>query len=266
MQLDQMQLALPSRDYYLKKVSEVQLKAYHNYMTNVAILLGANPHSAPEEFDRVIALEKQLANASLPEADRHDTSAMYRKLTLQKLQQEVPQLHWLVYLREFIKAPIDEKELVVMYAMPYFMQMGRIISRTDRRTLHNYILWRFVMSVMPHMIDEYQQKRIEFRKILLGILSERNRWSQCVEWTNKKLGMAVGALFISENFNHESKETALKMIRTIREAFNELLVENHWMDDETRAVAKKKADSMNERIGYPEFLKNPHELSEEYKM
>ncbi|XP_071635774.1 neprilysin-1 isoform X7 [Temnothorax longispinosus] len=266
LQLDQMQLALPSRDYYLKKVSEVQLKAYHNYMTNVAILLGANPHSAPEEFDRVIALEKQLANASLPEADRHDTSAMYRKLTLQKLQQEVPQLHWLVYLREFIKAPIDEKELVVMYAMPYFMQMGRIISRTDRRTLHNYILWRFVMSVMPHMIDEYQQKRIEFRKILLGILSERNRWSQCVEWTNKKLGMAVGALFISENFNHESKETALKMIRTIREAFNELLVENHWMDDETRAVAKKKADSMNERIGYPEFLKNPHELSEEYKM
>lgn len=62
MQLDQMQLALPSRDYYLKKVSEVQLKAYHNYMTNVAILLGANPRSAPEEFDRVIAFEKQLAN------------------------------------------------------------------------------------------------------------------------------------------------------------------------------------------------------------
>jgi len=61
------------------------------------------------------------------------------------------------------------------------------------------------MSIMPHMIDEYQQKRIEFRKILLGILSERNRWSQCVEWTNKKLGMAVGALFIRDNFNHESK-------------------------------------------------------------
>lgn len=58
---------------------------------------------------------------------------------------------------------------------------------------------------MPHMIDDYQQRRVEFRKILSGILSERNRWSQCVEWTNKKLGMAVGALFIRDNFNHESK-------------------------------------------------------------
>lgn len=75
------------------------------------------------------------------------------------------------------------------------------------RTLHNYILWRLVMSIMPYMIDEYQQKRVEFRKILLGILSERNRWAQCVEWTNKKLGMAVGALFIRDNFNHESKVT-----------------------------------------------------------
>lgn len=57
-----MQLALPSRDYYLKKSSEAELKAYHNYMTNVAVLLGANPRSAAEEFNRVIALEKQLAN------------------------------------------------------------------------------------------------------------------------------------------------------------------------------------------------------------
>lgn len=66
-------------------------------------------------------------------------------------------------------------------------------------------MWRLVMSIMPHMIDDYQRERVEFRKILLGILSERNRWSQCVEWTNKKMGMAVGALFIRDNFNHESK-------------------------------------------------------------
>ncbi|XP_015171080.1 PREDICTED: neprilysin-2-like [Polistes dominula] len=264
LQLDQMQFALPSRDYYLKKNSEAELKAYHRYMTNVAVLLGANPDTAAYEFNRVIALEKKLANASLPEADRHDTSLIYRKLTLRELQEEVPQLQWKVYLQEFVSAPITEDEPVVAYAMPYFLQMGRIVQKTDRRTLHNYIIWRFVMSIMPHMIDEYQQKRTEFRKILSGILSERNRWSECVEWTNRNLGMAVGALFIRDNFNHESKETALEMIRTIREAFNELLAENQWMDDETRTVAKGKADSMNERIGYPEFLKDPVKLSMQY--
>ena len=56
------------------------------------------------------------------------------------------------------------------------------------------------------------------------------------------------------------------MIHTIREAFNELLADNDWMDDETRAVAKQKADAMNERIGYPELLTDEEELIKEYVM
>ena len=79
------------------------------------------------------------------------------------------------------------------------------------------------MDLMPHLPDEYLEKRAEFRKVLLGVLSERNRWNQCVEWTNKKMGMAVGALFIRQNFNHESKTVALEMIHTLRDAFIEIL-------------------------------------------
>lgn len=55
------------------------------------------------------------------------------------------------------------------------------------------------------------------------------------------------------------------MIHTIREAFNELLADNHWMDDETRAVAKEKADAMNERIGYPQMITDADELVKEYE-
>ena len=54
------------------------------------------------------------------------------------------------------------------------------------------------------------------------------------------------------------------MIHDIREAFNELLEHNEWMDDETRAVAKDKANSMNERIGYPEYITNKTRLEEDY--
>ncbi|XP_046678891.1 neprilysin-1-like isoform X2 [Homalodisca vitripennis] len=267
LQLDQMTLALPSRDYYLKQSSEADyLGAYHRYMTEVAILLGADSDTAGAELLQVIQFEKRLANASLPEADRHDTSSIYRKLTLAQLQLEVPQINWLEYLTSFLDADITHDEMVVAYAMPYFIEMGKIIADSDRRVIHNYVMWRLVMDIVPHMIDEYQQKHTEFRRIMQGIQSERNRWSQCVDWTNKKLGMAVGALYIRDNFNQDSKEVALAMIHTIREAFNELLAENHWMDDETRAVAKEKADAMNERIGYPELLTEPEELNKEYIM
>ncbi|XP_066247671.1 neprilysin-1-like [Euwallacea similis] len=263
-QLDQMGLALPSRDYYLKNSSEGDREAYHKYMTNIAVLLGANKTTASEELLEVIEFEKKLANASLPEQDRHDTSTIYRKLKMRELQDMVPQIKWLDYFRSFLDVAIDEEESVVVYSLSYFVDLGKILAVADRRIIHNYVLWRLVMTLSTHMIDDYQRERVEFRKILQGISSERHRWSQCVEWTNKRLGMAVGALFIRDNFNHESKEMALQMIHTIREAFNELLAENDWMDDETRTVAKEKADAMNERIGYPQLITDKEKLNKEY--
>lgn len=92
-------MALPSRDYYLKQSSEGDLKAYHHYMTQIAILLGGDPAIASRELLEVINFEVRLANASLPEADRHDTSAIYTKITLQQLQHQVPQINWQEYLQ-----------------------------------------------------------------------------------------------------------------------------------------------------------------------
>jgi Predicted metalloendopeptidase len=59
-----MQLALPSRDYYLKADSEGDMKAYHRYMTEVAKLLGANVSRAADELQEVIRFEKELASVS----------------------------------------------------------------------------------------------------------------------------------------------------------------------------------------------------------
>jgi membrane metallo-endopeptidase-like protein 1 len=57
-------LALPSRDYYLKASSEGDLKAYQRYMTQTAILLGANAENAARELEHVVMFEKKLANVS----------------------------------------------------------------------------------------------------------------------------------------------------------------------------------------------------------
>ena len=69
----------------------------------------------------------------MPEADRHDTSAIYRKLTLQELQTIVPQIKWLEYLSSFLDADINEQEPVVAYGLSYFIEMGKILAETDRR-------------------------------------------------------------------------------------------------------------------------------------
>lgn len=178
----------------------------------------------------------------------------------------MPQINWIKYVQTAFGSDIviEENEPLVVYAMTYITSLGHVVTEVKPRTFQNYVLWRLVLSLITHFIDEFQKYRTEFQRILLGIRSERHRWSMCVDWTNKKLGMAVGALFIRDNFNSESKESALEMIHSIRQAFNELLDENDWMDNETRSVAKDKANAINERIGYPDILTNVTELEKEY--
>ena len=62
--MDQMQLGLPSRDFYLKAISDGDMAAYHKYMTNIAVLLGANKTTAKEELQEVVDFERRLANVS----------------------------------------------------------------------------------------------------------------------------------------------------------------------------------------------------------
>lgn len=62
LQLDQLVLALPSQDYYLKSSSEADLQAYHKYMVSIAVLLGANATTAERELQEVVKFEMQLAN------------------------------------------------------------------------------------------------------------------------------------------------------------------------------------------------------------
>ena len=88
-------------------------------------------------------------------------------------------------------------------------ELGAVLRTVDPRLLYNYIMWRGVMDLVPFLPPPYQVitpfsllhpltpclpqvPRAQFRRVLLGVRADRNRWSQCVEWTNKKMGMAVG--------------------------------------------------------------------------
>ncbi|GFS15352.1 membrane metallo-endopeptidase-like 1 [Elysia marginata] len=96
------------------------------------------------------------------------------------------------------------------------------------------------MDMVPELATPFQQAMTEYKAVLQGMKREQLRWKKCVEFVNERVGMAVGAMFVKKNFKKESRDTASDMIHDIREAFNELLEENEWMDDKTRAFAKEK--------------------------
>lgn len=61
LQLDQSSTGL-SREYMIKGLNETLVKAYHEYMIDLAVLFGANREKAEEELLQALQFEMKLSN------------------------------------------------------------------------------------------------------------------------------------------------------------------------------------------------------------
>ncbi|OQR78082.1 endothelin-converting enzyme 1-like [Tropilaelaps mercedesae] len=269
-QLDQMNPVLRGKDWYIAERFQKDRQAYRQLIFDVAMLLEPNLKKADlfKDIDELIAFETELVKIGVPDEERHDSGMRYKKMTLKDLTKLVPAFNFTAFLVEVFKGipvHLTSSEPLVHYSYEYFSSLSPILKRTNRRTIQNYALWRVINSVLPNLPESFSKPRMDFLKSTTGISSDKKDWRKCVEATSKKLDYGVGALFIRDHFDHSSKAMAQEMIHNIREAFNELLEENDWMDKETKRVAREKANSMHEKIGYPDLFDDEVLLVKEYE-
>lgn len=267
-QIDQPELGMPSREYYLKGVDDPIVQMYHRFAVNVAVMFGANKTIAETEMKDMVHLEVELANITISQDQRRDSELLYNKMNISKLQNTIPGFDWLRYLQlvfQPVNKTISISEEVVVYAPEYLANMINIVNRTSKRTLTNYLVWRIMMNRITNLPEMYRNVQKEYQKTMYGSEQELSRWRDCVSYVIENIGNAVGRMFVEEHFDEDAKEIALDMIHGIRAAFGELLEHAEWMDDPTRKVAKEKADAIAEKIGYPSYILNDTALDDAYK-
>lgn len=78
------------------------------------------------------------------------------------------------------------------------------------------------------------------------------------------MGMAIGSLFVKRYFDQSSKTDTIEMTKQLEEAFKMTLLQNTWLDNNTKEYAKMKLDFMDLKIGFPDFILNETELDAKY--
>ncbi len=79
------------------------------------------------------------------------------------------------------------------------------------------------------------------------------------------MGFALGAMFVRSVFHGDSKQMGQTMIEEVRDAFKNNLPNLKWMDDQTRELAKEKADAITDMIGFPDFILDNTKLDKRYE-
>ncbi|XP_061163331.1 neprilysin-like [Saccostrea echinata] len=266
-QLDQPELGMPSRDYYLRGVEDEDVQIYEKFAINVAMMFGANETQARIDMREMVELEIELANITTPQEQRRDGEELYNRMTVKELHERIPGFNWLLYLNlifEKVNITVPETEEIVVYAPEYLSKMVKTVQNANNRLLANYMIWRIMMNRVTNLPQKYRNVRTEYYKKIYGSDTERSRWRDCISYVNDNMGNAVGRLFVKDHFDKGAKEVALNMIHDIRAAFYDLLEEVSWLDQKTRKVAKEKAEAMAEKIGYPPFILNDTALDESY--
>jgi len=77
--------------------------------------------------------------------------------------------------------------------------------RYFRRTVANYLLWRFVRHRVNNLDDRFQEVKQTFYYILFGREQAPSRWKNCVTQVNSNMGMALGSMFVKKYFDENSK-------------------------------------------------------------
>jgi putative endopeptidase len=245
-------LGMPDRDYYTKTdaASDSLRQKYIAHVTKTLSLAGEPASASTADARRIMALETELAKASMTRVERRDPNASYHKTSVPDLQQMSGSFSWPAYFRAAgMTAPIK----YVNVSQPVFLRRaGELIASVPLEDWRAYLRYHLLSSAAPWLSSDFAKEDFAYRSLYSGAKEMLPRWKRCLRTTDNQLGEALGEAYVARTFSPQAKAQAKQVIDDIRASFHDRLLALPWMSDSTRRYALGKLARMNEKVGYPD--------------
>ncbi|HET9578988.1 MAG TPA: M13 family metallopeptidase [Usitatibacter sp.] len=256
-QLLQGGLGLPERDYYFRtdERSKTQRADYVAHVARLFVLAGDSRPRAEERANTVLALETQLANASLGAVERRDPEKTYHKMTMAQLEELAPGFPWHAYLEALGTPALSEANV----AQPeFFRAFARLAKERAPAEWRTYLRWHVLHAAARTLPRAFADADFDFyQRELRGRRSQPLRAGEVVDFIvghygEQPMAEAMGQIFVARAFSTQAKARALELVRNVKEALAGRLRAVEWMSEATRERALEKLAAMNVKIGYPD--------------
>jgi endothelin-converting enzyme/putative endopeptidase len=245
-------LGLPDRDYYVNpdaKSQEIRAK-YLDHVAAMLALLGDSPDAARAGAQTVMAIETDLAKATLTRVDRRDPYKQFHKFTRAQLLGLTPAFGWDAYWAGLgLPAPAT----LNVTEPDFYKEVEHQLKTRGIQDWKTYLRWHLAHSAAPYLSHQFVETSFNFySKTLRGIAEMRPRWKRCVNYVDRDLGEALGQVFVARTFTPETKASTLAMTKEIEAAMQGELEHLDWMSEPTKKQALIKLHGVVNKIGYPD--------------
>ena len=160
-------IGLPDRDYYFRtdSSSNAVRTEYLGHIARMFQLVGRPEASARSAADRIYAIEKSLASASMTNVQRRDPDATYHKLPLDSLRAMTPSFDWGVYLS---KRMLRIDSLNVQQPA-FFRALDGIVTGTPLADWQDYLRWRVLEDAAPTLSSPFVDEDFRYSRVLTGV-------------------------------------------------------------------------------------------------
>ena len=256
LQFSQGGIGLPDRDYYTKtdETSKKVRDQYVAHVTRMFALLGDDAATAEANARTVLAMETQLANASLTRVQRRDPEASYHKMPLDSLSAMTPSISW----NRFLDGMGVADRRPVNVGQPAFMkQVDAMMTGTPIADWRTYLRWHLARSAAPLLSSAFLKENFDFYgRTLTGATEMRPRWKQARDLVDGTIGEALGQLYVERAFTPQAKARALELVSNLRKELRDRLENLEWMSAPTKREAIRKLEAFVVKIGYPDVWRD----------
>lgn len=243
-------LGLPDRDYYLRGEAEAKtlLAAYRGYVERVLALSGSS--DAARDAGWVIAIETQLAEASLTLLQLRDPKNSYRPLPVKELDKRFPTLGWKKYLKAQQLAKLDRVSL----AHDGFFARADTLARTlPPEQWRAYLRFHVAHAMAPYLTRGFQDAHEAlYLRTLRGTQQPYPRWRRVIGTVETLVGQALGRRYVEMHLPPASRDGAKKVVDTIVSTLRAQIGTAPWLGADAKATAQAKLDALDVKLGHPE--------------
>ena len=252
-------LGMPDRDYYLRDDSDLAATraAYRTYLATTLGYAGI-AHPQPRAA-AVFKLETALAKASWAAADRRDADKIYNPMTVAQLRTLAPDFPWTAYLSAAglrAQGPHGDR-LVIVSERSAFPALAKVFAQTPIAVWRDFLTVRYLHAfaeALPRRIDEADFAF--YGAVIGGRTQQLDRATRGVDLIDRRLGEALGKLYVARYFPPEAKAKADLLVHNLLAAYAEDIKTLAWMTPATREKALDKLDRYLLKIGYPDHWRD----------
>ncbi len=250
--IDQGGISMPDRDYYIKddaKSVETRQK-YVEHVQKMFELAGDKPEVAAAEAKTVLAVETDLAKASMDRTQRRDPKMRDHKMTVAEISAASPNFDLTAY---FAGNGAPKFSTLNVGNPDFFQQVNTQLNSVPLADWKTYLRWKAINAHAPLLTKAFVDEDFQFNgKFMSGQKEMEPRWKRCVKATDQNVGMALGQLYVDKTFGPEGKARTLKMVKAIEDAMQDDIGQLTWMSDTTKKQAYTKLTAIVNNIGYPD--------------